>query len=406
MDVTIALTVLKRKIRKDGLVPVYIRYTELRKSRYKATGIAIPEKDWNPDRQEVRKSHIDYKVLNIKLGKILRNETKNRDALIESGHFSLEKLISLASKKSPSELGIYQYCTHYRDLLKAEERYWEWRHFKVLMRDIENYQVSVHKNRLEDLNTEWLALFQKHLLEKNVPNSPVTVRKKLQRFRGMVKWLLKNKLIDNDPYLNLDRVKLKKTGDSKVKLSFEQIKSLQSLDLKIGTPLWHTRNYFLYSFYNAGIRFSDLCCLKWRDIIDGRLEYNMHKTGGYKKIKQTEEMLKILDSYRKSSCSSDEYIFPILDKQYSDPLMLRMKISSKNVIANKNLQKLAKKAGIESHVTFHVARHSFAHHALRRGMTLYDISKALGHSDLKITQEYLKSFDEEMLDKAMEGLFQ
>ncbi len=84
---------------------------------------------------------------------------------------------------------------------------------------------------------------------------------------------------------------------------------------------------------------------------------------------------------------------------------LRKKISSKNVIANRYLKKIAQRAGIQASISFHVSRHSFAHYALKKGMDLYAISKALGHSDLKITETYLKSFDEELLDNSMNKLF-
>ncbi len=75
------------------------------------------------------------------------------------------------------------------------------------------------------------------------------------------------------------------------------------------------------------------------------------------------------------------------------------------MLANRALEKIAEQAGIEDKVTFHVSRHSFADYARTSNMSIYDISKALGHSDIKITQDYLKSFDETSLDKGMEQLF-
>jgi len=106
-----------------------------------------------------------------------------------------------------------------------------------------------------------------------------------------------------------------------------------------------------------------------------------------------------------SKAYSGDYIFPILDERYSDPKELRKRISSKNVIVNRHLKTIATKAGIQASVSFHVSRHSFANYALKKGMDLYAISKALGHSDLKVTEEYIKTFDEELLDQSMNQLF-
>ncbi|HLR36858.1 MAG TPA: tyrosine-type recombinase/integrase, partial [Chitinophagaceae bacterium] len=66
---------------------------------------------------------------------------------------------------------------------------------------------------------------------------------------------------------------------------------------------------------------------------------------------------------------------------------------------------IAELAEIEENVTTHIARHSFANFARKKGMSLYSISKALAHSNLKTTEQYLNSFDEEMLDTEMENLF-
>lgn len=76
------------------------------------------------------------------------------------------------------------------------------------------------------------------------------------------------------------------------------------------------------------------------------------------------------------------------------------------MIVNRHLKSIAKMAGVQANVSFHCSRHSFANYALQKGMDLYSISKALAHSDLKITEEYLKSFDEELLDQSMDKLFE
>lgn len=62
-------------------------------------------------------------------------------------------------------------------------------------------------------------------------------------------------------------------------------------------------------------------------------------------------------------------------------------------------------AEFELSLSFHISRHSFARHAANMGMNIYAISNALAHSDLKTTQTYLNSFNENLLDKEMESIF-
>lgn len=50
----------------------------------------------------------------------------------------------------------------------------------------------------------------------------------------------------------------------------------------------------------------------------------------------------------------------------------------------------AKEAGIQKHVTFHTARHTFATMELTMGADLYTTSKLLGHTEVRTTQIYAK----------------
>lgn len=53
----------------------------------------------------------------------------------------------------------------------------------------------------------------------------------------------------------------------------------------------------------------------------------------------------------------------------------------------------------------HIARHSFANIARQKNANVYDISKALGHSNLKITETYLSKFDTTSQDATMKQVF-
>ena len=50
-------------------------------------------------------------------------------------------------------------------------------------------------------------------------------------------------------------------------------------------------------------------------------------------------------------------------------------------------------AGINKHITFHCARHTFAVMMLDLGVDLYTVSKLLGHRDISTTQIYAKVLD-------------
>ena len=55
-------------------------------------------------------------------------------------------------------------------------------------------------------------------------------------------------------------------------------------------------------------------------------------------------------------------------------------------------------------ITFHIARHTWATLAFHAGIPIGIISKALGHSSIKVTETYLKPFENEKVDAANDGL--
>ena len=102
----------------------------------------------------------------------------------------------------------------------------------------------------------------------------------------------------------------------------------------------------------------------------------------------------------------DGYIFDALDGyDITTPLGLNKALSSRNAYANKELRNIAAAAEIADKISFHVARHTFADLARRNGWSVYDVSRALAHSSIKVTDTYLQGFDEERLDKKMDELF-
>lgn len=55
-------------------------------------------------------------------------------------------------------------------------------------------------------------------------------------------------------------------------------------------------------------------------------------------------------------------------------------------------------------ITFHTPRHTWATLAFHAGIPIGIISKALGHSSIKVTETYLKPFENEKVDAANDGL--
>jgi len=79
--------------------------------------------------------------------------------------------------------------------------------------------------------------------------------------------------------------------------------------------------------------------------------------------------------------------------------------NSKNVLINKYLREIATQAGIDKHISFHIARHSFAKVAKDNKVDSNHLKEVFGHSSLKITEGYMGNFETEATDSVMASIF-
>jgi integrase len=77
-----------------------------------------------------------------------------------------------------------------------------------------------------------------------------------------------------------------------------------------------------------------------------------------------------------------------------DELVFPRLTATKGVNPHQPLIAWRKRAGIEKSFGWHAGRHSFAMMTLEASGDIYAVSKLLGHSDIKITEVYLRMTDQ------------
>jgi len=203
------------------------------------------------------------------------------------------------------------------------------------------------------------------------------------------------------------RFKLKQEIPHKVRPSAEDFDRIKNASISSESlHLYHTRNAYLFSLYCAGIRVGDLLQLTYKNINNDLLSYTMDKTRDPRLVKLTSPALKILEEYKDRGAS--EPIFPFLSKEdlNNSPTQLLGKISSMNAVMNRALKQIVEIANVDKPLTMHTARHGFSELARKKKIDVYNISKALGHSTLSITESYLKSFDMDSMSDTMTTIFE
>jgi site-specific recombinase XerD len=222
------------------------------------------------------------------------------------------------------------------------------------------------------------------------PLSASSVRMYLSRFSIVLNLAVKDKIIQVNPFTYLKRGV---GGDIplgvKNKIEYLTIEELRLLNNT--TYRDDIKQFFFFSCF-SGLRISDLLKMKWAEIENNTLTYTQKKQRNAKThylplSAQAVSLLADIESFQiKKMTAKHELVFAHLP----DKRML-----------NRHLKSWAEDAELKKNLHIHVGRHSFATLALTNGVSLYTVSKMLGHSNISVTQIYAEVVDE-MKQKAAE----
>ena len=105
---------------------------------------------------------------------------------------------------------------------------------------------------------------------------------------------------------------------------------------------------------------------------------------------------KILDYYEIHNPETS-FIFPFMGREnLTEKQMLNRKKKMLKQV-NRELKEIGEALGIQSRLSSYVTRHSFATNLKFAGVSTDIISESLGHSNVKITETYLKSFENNII---------
>lgn len=390
---------LGNKPKKSGHYPLYIRITENRKPKRVYLGFDIPLKDWNDKKKEVRRSNPFYKRINETI------QSKRAEVVeIKAEVKNVTATVIADNLKGKSSEYFFQFAYAYAARQSFNTR-------RNITSEINKFREFVKNDSFAfaDLSVSLLTQYQ-YWLKTEKGNNLNTVHMGLSKLRAIINKAIQEGVIPiaENPFLYF---KLVEGKPERVRLTEAELQKLIEVELPEGSLLWNARNYWLFAFYGAGIRFSDVACMKWNNIAEGRLSYLMRKTQHITMEKHSVPLsakaLDIVQAYKTDTTKADDYIFPILNqnREYKSEDDLLTEISRKNALINKYLKMVCQKAGIDKPLSFHGARHTFADLGRRIVGDVYVMSKLLRHKKLATTVKYFADSDTENQDKAMNAIF-
>ena len=233
----------------------------------------------------------------------------------------------------------------------------------------------------EDVTYPDVRIFLTEAHEKGLTRR--TISKKISALRSFYKFLLREKLVKENPFL---LVSLPKQDKRIPKFLYE--KELEELFevSDLSTPLGQRNQALLEFLYATGMRVSELCSLKESDLdlfLDTVLVHGKGRKQRY--IPFGSFAREALDLYLQNGrrillLKAKEPCPFIFLNQRGGPLTPRG--------VRYILGELVKKTSGTLHIHPHMLRHTFATHLLNEGADLRSVQELLGHSNLSSTQVY------------------
>jgi site-specific recombinase XerD len=202
---------------------------------------------------------------------------------------------------------------------------------------------------------------------------------------------IKNNLIPRDPFYGL-RISMKNVNRGF--LSMDDIRKIEAVS-ELSKGVEQARDIFLFACY-TGMAYIDIKQFKPEHLIkevDGTVFIHKHrqKTDQLCIIPLLAPAERILLKYAVSDNIRD----------------FKWRVASNQTI-NDHLKNIAKTAGLNRDLFFHLARHTFATTVtLSNGVPIETVSKMLGHASIAMTQRYAKVSGYKIKDdtRILRGLF-
>lgn len=394
-----------QKTDKQGLHPIAIRIIKDRKPTYIYTGYNIKKADWDETNQRVKKSYPNSTRLNNLLltrlteasGKIIELETDAQTVSV--------KVIKRKVKNSTTELSFSKYAKQYTDHFEASGKY---NRLNPEMSRIKNFKEFLNgvDVSLKDIDEALLNKFAAYLLGKK-KLSERTVMNHFIAIRAIYNLGMKDHptLKVNYPFGN-GKITIRLPESTKVGLEPNELALLENADLNDNPKMIHCRNLWLFSFYLAGMRVSDVLVLRWKDFQGDRLYYQMGKNLKALSLKLPDKAVVILNQYRPTGkYNKNSLVFPdlITVSNFDDNFEVEKKTSYAVKRIDQWLQKIGKRLELDKDLTMHIARHTFASLAGDK-VPVQMLQKLYRHSSVTTTIGYQANFIHKDADEALEAV--
>ena len=198
------------------------------------------------------------------------------------------------------------------------------------------------------------------------------------KFKKVCKYAVENDVMRKNPCEGV-RCTADKNVLRKDILSMDEVQRLA--DTHYAYENQEIRRAFLFCCYTS-LRHTDVKNLTFEnvDYSNRRLVYEQSKTKGH-------------SAHSGVDCPLSDNLLKLIGKPVDGNKKAKIFNLPTYQACNKALARWVKRAGIDKHITWHCARHSFGTNAVGNGADIKTVQSIMGHSSLRYTEKYVRAVD-------------
>ena len=359
----------KKKAKTEGTGTIEVRVTVARRTIYISTGVRVREREWKAGMVVNR---TDAPVLNERLAIIYEIVEREANRCIKDGEsISTEKL---KAKVWPV-----------KEAMEDDQKFIDWMESQIKMLTIspgtrKQYKTMLTRltefdkmKRWRDVNAENITIFDSWLHQRKKKDGTSIIDAAVYKYHRCLKAMINRAVtfgkIDRNPY-ELLKGKFKRGDRENVEyLTENEMHAIESLDIPNDDLLRQSRDLFVFQMY-TGLSYSDAEAF---DISQYRKDGDTYTHIG--------ERIK----------TGVAYVSQLLPPAIRVLEKYGMKVPQiENHVYNRSLKSIGMSAKIQIPLHSHLARHTFATWMLRNGAKIENVSRMLGHTNIRQTQRYAK----------------
>lgn len=258
-------------------------------------------------------------------------------------------------------------------------------------RDVTQYISYLDGTGVTDISSTTKTTVLSYLLYlQKEGRASSTVSRTLASLRSYYLFMMQNGVVKSNPTSNLEALHVEKKipkilSGEEVELLLEQPKNCDNKGIR--------DKAMLELLYATGIRVSELINL---DVSDVNVPMSFVRCKGGKKER-------IIPMGHQAKDALENYINNVRKYMVKDENETALFVNCSGArLSRQGFWKLIKYyqhiAGIETDITPHTLRHSFAAHLLENGADLHSIQEMMGHADISSTQVYSRMMNSKIKD--------